>query len=81
MRRKWFIPLALIAMISVGAYAQQTDDQEDPEGNGGGGTSCTVTSSCFAGLGQVVVGSVSCTGTLCERGYEYVICNGRRTDC
>lgn len=33
MKRKWFIPLALVAMISVGAYAQQTDDQEDPEGN------------------------------------------------
>ena len=68
-------------MISGGAYAQQTDDQESPEGNGGNGASCTVTSNCYIGLGQVIAGSVSCTGTTCERGYEYVICNGKRTNC
>lgn len=80
MKRKWFIPLALVAMISVGAYAQQTDDQEDPEGNGGGGTSCTVTSKCFGIFGGEE-GSVSCTGKVCERGSGYVICDGQKTKC
>lgn len=81
MKKKLFVYALFAAMISGGAYAQQTDDQEDPEENGGSSASCTVTSTCFGFLGQGIEGSVSCTGSTCERGFEYVICNGKRTNC
>jgi len=46
-----------------------------------GGYSCTVTSNCFNWGGQIV-GSVSCTGTeSCSRGYEWVKCDGIKTEC
>ena len=83
MKNKLFIYVLFATMISGGVYAQQINLPEYPEedGGGGGGTSCTVTSNCYMALGQVIAGSVSCTGTNCERGYEYVICDGIRTEC
>ena len=81
MKKKLFVYMLFAAMVSGVTYAQQTDDQENPEEDGGSGASCTVTSNCYIAPGQTVAGSVNCTGTTCERGFEYVICNGRRTDC
>ena len=52
---------------------------------GSGGTSCTVTSTCYD-LGKPS-GSVSCTGTKCERsngGWNtepWVKCDGVKTSC
>lgn len=45
-----------------------------------GDYSCTVTSICSNPFGQQT-GSVSCTGTSCKRGYEWVECDGHRTNC
>ena len=47
-----------------------------------GGYSCSATSNCYIAFGQVVDGSVSCTGVVkCERGYEWVKCDGKKTTC
>ncbi len=45
-----------------------------------GGYSCTVTSNCYSIFGSNE-GSVSCTGSQCERGYGWVECDGHRTNC
>jgi hypothetical protein len=41
---------------------------------------CSVMSICFSNTGEQV-GSVSCSGNFCDRGYEWVECDGHRTDC
>ena len=51
----------------------------DEEPQGGGGNSCTVTSNCFNIWGNTVSDSVSCSGTNCERDYEWVKCDGVKT--
>ncbi|QTD38777.1 hypothetical protein JL193_05790 [Polaribacter batillariae] len=48
--------------------------------NAEGGYSCTVTSTCFMGFGTVS-GSVSCSGSTCSRGSEWVKCDGKKTEC
>ena len=49
-------------------------------GNTNPGGTCSVTSKCFSNTG-VEVGSVSCSGNFRDRGFEWVECDGRRTDC
>lgn len=49
-------------------------------GEDGDGTSCTATSKCFNFWGAEE-GSVSCTGTSCSRGHEWVECDGVTTKC
>ncbi len=48
--------------------------------NAENGYSCTVSSTCFMGLGTVS-GSVSCSGSNCSRGTEWVKCDGKKTEC
>ena len=83
MKKKLFVLLMFVAIVAcAGVYAQQTNEEDVSEVVGdGSGTSCTVTSNCFGFLGLGVEGSVSCTGSTCERGYEYVICDGKKTEC
>jgi hypothetical protein len=64
----------------------EVDDELD--GDGGGSSKgknsnyeCSVTAECYVGLGQVHSGSVSCKGTVCKQGYQWVECNGKRTKC
>lgn len=68
-----------IAFIAFGFIAHNTfAGPLDPPGlptDDGGGYSCTVTSTCGS------YGSVSCTGQTCERGWQWVECDGKRTDC
>ncbi len=79
----------------IGANCHNCWGQDDPwgdtdpnqaitGGNGSGGnqTSCTVTSNCYDQLHSLhVSGSVSCTGTICSRGHQWVECDGIRTEC
>lgn len=48
-------------------------------GGTGGSTTCTVTTYCYDG--SVLVGTISCTGTICARENNYVACDGQRTYC
>lgn len=66
------IKLADLKLINVEALAQ----------NESGNYSCTVTVDC----GLPLTGSISCTGSVCKRGFDwtkgsYVECDGRRTYC
>lgn len=54
-------------------------------GESGDKYACTVTTNCYNLIGQVD-GSVSCTGTKCDRGAgwsgeRWVECDGHRTAC
>lgn len=81
MKRKWFIPLALVAMISAGAYAQQTDDQECPDDDGGGGTTrCYMSVVCYDKEGNET-SRVGCSGKDCAKGKTWVACDGKYWDC
>lgn len=66
--------------ITLLAYAESTD--VSGEADAGGGYSCTVTSTCFGAGG--VAGSVSCSGTVCERSSggsltsPWVKCDGKK---
>ena len=43
-------------------------------------TTCSASATCF--YGSQAQGSVSCTGTnTCQSGFEYVICDGKRSEC
>lgn len=87
MKKKILAGIALVSIALITNLNVRADDpphvlkhaDEDPQG--GGGTSCTVTSNCFNIWGSTVTGSVSCTGTNCERDYEWVKCDGVKTKC
>ncbi len=66
-----------VGNLTVKAYAHIQPDiiMSTDDASGGGGYSCTVTSNCGN------QGSVSCTGQTCERGWQWVECDGKRTDC
>ena len=68
---------AALLVVGFALNTQNAEAKKDAIGDGNG--SCTVSSNCFS-MGTVM-GSVSCTGTTCSRGFEYVKCDGKRTDC
>lgn len=64
-----------LTLANIEALAQS-------EESGGGNYSCTATVNCGLPLG----GSISCTGTVCSRGLDwlngaYVECDGHKTYC
>lgn len=65
------IAALLVSVLTIKTYAQQTPITEIGVGN----YSCTITSNCGN------QGSVSCTGQSCSRGWMWVECDGKRTDC
>lgn len=80
MKKKVLILVAVAAMLggylTANTYAQHDVIRcADNGGGGGSGYSCTVTSNCGN------QGSVSCTGQSCSRGWMWVECDGKRTDC
>ncbi len=86
MKKKILAGIALLSIAFVTSLDVRADGSHDfkdadeyPEG--GGNASCTVTSNCFDGWGSTVTGSVSCSGTNCERDYEWVKCDGVKTEC
>jgi len=71
------LSMALVVALNVNAY-EVIQDAGNQDG-GGGGYSCTVTSNCGTGHNG---GSVSCTGVKkCERGWQWVKCDGNKTKC
>ncbi len=81
--------LFLILTASVtGEPRHLKDDRErlkeaPIDNNHGGGDceySCSVTTYCYNILGKKV-GEVSCTGSKCKRGSDWVKCDGNKTCC
>lgn len=77
------IGIVMILGCAASAMAQVTDEHDENNNEQGGGTgySCTVSSNCYNFWGNLVDGSVSCTGKKCERGYEWVKCDDKKTEC
>ena len=52
-----------------------------PSGGSGGGSTCTVTTNCFIAGTTTVSGTISCTGSECQRTSSAVMCDGVITTC
>lgn len=79
--RNKFVPFIVFSIISVGVYAQVTDDQEAPEGEGSSGYQCKVKTICY-NSDKLSTGEISCKGVVqCYKGDTWVACDGKITDC
>ncbi len=80
MKKKLFVYMLFVAMVGGVAYAQQTDDQENPEEDGGITPKCSMTVVCRDENG-LEESRISCSGTDCAKGKTWVACNGKYWDC
>ena len=62
---------SFILALHAENVTRPNDDGDNP--------TCTVSTYCFSGL--LKVGEVSCTGSHCQRGNDYVICDDVTTKC
>lgn len=68
-------------MISAGAYAQQTDDQDCSNSEDGSGeTKCYMSVVCYDKEGKET-SRIGCSGKDCAKGRTWVACDGKYWDC